>query len=60
MAPRRVGAVQAAQGEAGPRPPRAGSPEDQLSKALENVRESRRLRIDEAPVADDNENVKDW
>jgi Ca-activated chloride channel homolog len=47
-------------GGSGPAPPRTGSPEDQLSKALENVRESRLLRIDEAPVADDNENVKDW
>jgi Ca-activated chloride channel homolog len=44
----------------GPAPARAGSPEERLAKALENVREARRRRLadDEAAVADVDR--KDW
>lgn len=48
-------------GGEGPAPPRAGSPEDQLSKALENVHDSRRHRIEEDPAPDDRrQDRKDW
>jgi Ca-activated chloride channel family protein len=47
-------------GGSGPAPPRAGSPEDQLSKAFDNVREARRRRLTETTIPDDNDDRKDW
>ena len=47
-------------GGSGASPPQAGSPEEQLSKALDNVREARRRRIEETTTADDRDDRKDW
>jgi Ca-activated chloride channel family protein len=47
-------------GGSGPAPPRPGSPEDQLAKAIENVRESLHRRLADEPQADDQEGRKDW
>jgi len=47
-------------GGEGPAPPGDGSPEDRLSRAVENVRESRRLRLPDVPVPDSRDDRKDW
>ncbi|GAC1475853.1 MAG: hypothetical protein NVSMB9_29120 [Isosphaeraceae bacterium] len=47
-------------GGEGPTPPAPGSPQDQLSRAIENVRDSLSRRIDELPIEDDSPNRKDW
>jgi Ca-activated chloride channel family protein len=47
-------------GGSGVAPPRAGSPEAQLSEALDNVRQARRRRIEEANTSHEPENRKDW
>ena len=47
-------------GGSGPAPPTPGSPGDRLAKALENVREARRSRLDETPISDNADNRKDW
>jgi Ca-activated chloride channel family protein len=50
-------------GGSGPAPPQAGSPEAQLARALERVRESRRRRLPETPPPDapgDGDERKEW
>jgi len=47
-------------GGSGHAAPRAGSPEEQLAGALNDVREARRMRIEEADPEDERDDRKDW
>ena len=47
-------------GGSGTEPPPPGSPEDQLARAVDHVREARRRRISESDVPDKTDNRKDW
>ena len=60
MAPPKARRGPGGAGGSGVAPPLAGSPEDRLDRALDNVREALRRRIDEPLPAEASRDGKDW